>query len=71
MKTELAEQFQKDRIFLIGDAAHVFPPAGGFGMNTGIQVILFFLLALYIDQNRSGCSEFSLEASSSDQGLVF
>jgi 2-polyprenyl-6-methoxyphenol hydroxylase-like FAD-dependent oxidoreductase len=23
--------------FLVGDAAHVFPPAGGFGMNTGIQ----------------------------------
>ena len=25
------------RIFLLGDAAHRFPPAGGFGMNTGIQ----------------------------------
>jgi hypothetical protein len=24
-------------IILIGDAAHRFPPAGGFGMNTGIQ----------------------------------
>ena len=23
--------------FLAGDAAHRFPPAGGFGMNTGIQ----------------------------------
>lgn len=22
---------------LVGDAAHVFPPAGGFGMNTGMQ----------------------------------
>ena len=25
------------RIILAGDAAHTFPPAGGFGMNTGIQ----------------------------------
>ena len=24
-------------IFVAGDAAHVFPPAGGFGMNTGLQ----------------------------------
>ena len=25
------------QIFLAGDAAHTFPPAGGFGMNTGLQ----------------------------------
>jgi 2-polyprenyl-6-methoxyphenol hydroxylase-like FAD-dependent oxidoreductase len=25
------------RFFLVGDSAHRFPPAGGFGMNTGIQ----------------------------------
>ena len=24
-------------MFLAGDAAHRFPPAGGFGMNTGVQ----------------------------------
>ncbi|MHB8595624.1 MAG: FAD-dependent monooxygenase [Ktedonobacteraceae bacterium] len=28
--------FQQDRVFLVGDAAHVTPPAGAFGANTGI-----------------------------------
>ncbi|WP_024804182.1 FAD-dependent monooxygenase [Nocardia sp. BMG51109] len=25
------------RVLVVGDAAHTFPPTGGFGMNTGIQ----------------------------------
>jgi 2-polyprenyl-6-methoxyphenol hydroxylase-like FAD-dependent oxidoreductase len=29
---------KRGRVILAGDAAHRFPPAGGFGMNTGIQV---------------------------------
>ena len=32
----VAERYQKDRVFLAGDAAHLNWPAGGFGMNTGI-----------------------------------
>lgn len=31
-----AETFQKEDVFLVGDAAHVTPPAGAFGANTGI-----------------------------------
>ena len=38
MSAEVAETFRVDeRVFLAGDAAHRFPPSGGFGMNTGIQ----------------------------------
>lgn len=37
MHAEVAEKFSKNNIFLVGDAAHRFPPAGGFGMNTGLQ----------------------------------
>jgi len=32
-----AESFQKGRLFLVGDAAHIHSPVGGQGMNTGIQ----------------------------------
>jgi len=32
-----AARFQKGSVFLCGDAAHVHSPAGGQGMNTGIQ----------------------------------
>ena len=32
----MADRFRQGRVFLAGDAAHVHPPNGGFGMNTGI-----------------------------------
>lgn len=37
MASQIATEYRKDRVFLVGDAAHRLPPAGGFGMNTGIQ----------------------------------
>ncbi|MFF8035581.1 MULTISPECIES: FAD-dependent monooxygenase [unclassified Streptomyces] len=35
--TRLATQYRKGRVFLAGDAAHQHFPAGGVGMNVGIQ----------------------------------
>jgi 2-polyprenyl-6-methoxyphenol hydroxylase-like FAD-dependent oxidoreductase len=32
----VADRFQKGRVFLAGDAAHIHSPVGGQGMNTGI-----------------------------------
>ena len=33
----VAERYKAGRIMIAGDAAHVFTPTGGFGMNTGID----------------------------------
>jgi 2-polyprenyl-6-methoxyphenol hydroxylase-like FAD-dependent oxidoreductase len=33
----VAERLQEQRIFIVGDAAHLMPPNGGFGGNTGIH----------------------------------
>ncbi len=33
----VADQYRDRRILLAGDAAHLFTPTGGFGMNTGVS----------------------------------
>lgn len=35
--SRMADTFMKERCFIAGDAAHIHTPAGGQGMNTGIQ----------------------------------
>lgn len=42
----VARQFRKGSILLAGDAAHVHSPAGGQGMNTGIQDAVSLATAL-------------------------
>lgn len=37
MSRQVAAQFRQGRVLLVGDAAHRFPPNGGYGMNSGIQ----------------------------------
>jgi 2-polyprenyl-6-methoxyphenol hydroxylase-like FAD-dependent oxidoreductase len=35
-RSVVAKQYRRERIYLVGDAAHQLSPTGGFGMNTGI-----------------------------------
>jgi 2-polyprenyl-6-methoxyphenol hydroxylase-like FAD-dependent oxidoreductase len=37
MSAQVAERYREGRAFLVGDAAHRFPPTGGLGLNTGVQ----------------------------------
>ncbi len=36
--SDIARHFQVGRVFIAGDAAHLMPPNGGFGGNTGIAM---------------------------------
>jgi putative polyketide hydroxylase len=53
MTALVAEHFRKSNVFLLGDAAHAFPPTGGFGMNSGIGDAhnLAWKLASYLKGN--------------------
>jgi len=33
----VADEYRSNRVLLAGDAAHLFTPTGGFGMNTGVS----------------------------------
>jgi len=52
----IAERYSTGRAFLVGDAAHIHSPAGGQGMNTGIQdaANLAWKLALVLQRRADG-----------------
>jgi len=34
--SQVAESYRHNNVFLVGDAAHRYPPSGGLGLNTGV-----------------------------------
>ena len=36
MRNVVVDKWYNDNVFIIGDAAHQFPPSGGYGLNTGV-----------------------------------
>ena len=40
MRVAVAEEYQRGRVFIAGDAAHGHPPYGGFGLNNGLEDIV-------------------------------
>jgi 2-polyprenyl-6-methoxyphenol hydroxylase-like FAD-dependent oxidoreductase len=40
MRVAVANEYQRGRIFIAGDAAHAHPPYGGFGLNNGLEDIV-------------------------------
>ena len=37
LRVAVAENYQVERVFIAGDAAHSHPPYGGFGLNNGLE----------------------------------
>jgi 3-(3-hydroxy-phenyl)propionate hydroxylase len=52
----MVKHFQKDRVFLAGDAAHIHSPAGGQGMNIGIQDALNLAFKISVCRWPARCS---------------
>jgi hypothetical protein len=68
----IVERYRVGRVMIAGDAAHLHPPAGGQGMNTGIQDAynLGWKLAMAVDGTASGDLLDSYEAERRPAGAA-
>ncbi len=65
----VAQRFQKGRVFIGGDAAHLFTPSGGLGYNTAVEdaVNLSWKLAATLEERFKDLYEANLALIRPDQ----
>lgn len=63
-------EYRAGRVFLAGDAAHVLSPAGGQGMNTGMQDVYNLAWKLALVHAGRGRGEVLLDSYSSERGAA-
>lgn len=72
--SRMAESFMQGRCFIAGDAAHIHTPAGGQGMNTGIQdaynLAWKLAFALRGEINQQALASYSTERSANARHLL-
>lgn len=65
LRSYVAEPMQHGRLFLAGDAAHIFPPTGARGLNSAASDIHYLyrgLVAHYAKRDDSGLESYSQKA---------
>lgn len=66
------DYYSEKGVYLVGDTAHVFPPAGGFGMNTGLQDVFSLAWRLALLHKNAKCSQNNDKATSlEDVGYLY
>ncbi|WP_425614202.1 FAD-dependent monooxygenase [Anatilimnocola sp. NA78] len=63
-------EYRKGRVLLAGDAAHIHSPAGGQGMNTGMQDAFNLAWKLAVIQSGAGLAEPLLQSYSMERSSV-
>lgn len=65
LRSYVTEPMQYGRLFLVGDAAHIFPPTGARGLNTAASDVHYLyeaLVAHYRGADNSGLEGYSVKA---------
>ena len=64
------EKYRLGRVMLAGDAAHIHSPAGGQGMNTGMQDVFNLAWKLALAQRGQGRTETLLDSYSLERSAI-